>query len=165
MTFYIKVNLHTHSLRSDGRNTIEQMLIGYRNLGYGAVAITDHNKFLGDYIFPDIIVLNGCEHSKGEHWNEIRGDKEVLKIKNHPNRYGDTCQEIDKGDWDVIEATEHSVLHPFYIKCKKPCIYTDDSHNLNMIGKAWILVEVENKTSDDIIKAIKGKKYTLGGII
>jgi len=165
MTYYLKGNLHTHTLYSDGRNTIEQMVIAYRNLGYGFVAITDHNLFLGNYSFPDIIVLNGCEQSRGDHYLEIRGRNETLLIKAHPNRYGDTCEEIDIGDWDCIEATEHSILHPYYIKCKKPCVYTDDSHNLNMVGHVWILVEVENKTSDDIIRSIKGKKYTLGGLI
>jgi len=164
LTYYLRGNLHTHTLVSDGRNTVEQMAIAYRNLGYGFVAITDHNTFLGEYELPGIIVLNGCEHSTGEHYLEIRGHKETLLVKAHPNRYGDTCEEIEAGKWDLIEATEHSVLHPEYIKCRVPCIYTDDSHNLNMIGKAWVLVQVERKSPDAIIKALKQVKYTLGGI-
>jgi len=34
-----------------------------------------------------------------------------------------------------------------------------------MVNKAWILVDVEEPERDLILKAIKEKRYTLGGIL
>lgn len=168
MKRFLKGNLHTHTKNSDGRNTLEEMINRYKELGYDFVAITDHNKFtkISHLDGKGIVIFEGCEHSRGEHWNEIRGEKEVLRIKNHPMRYSDSCREIDLSNFDVHEATEHARLYPKYILCGKKSIYTDDSHNINMCGKAWILVEVEEPiTKDKILRAIKNGKYTLGGIL
>lgn len=160
-----KVNLHTHTIHSDGKNTPIQMVNAYKKLGYLAVAITDHNKFTKIPKIPGIIVLEGNEHSRGEHWLEIRGEKEILRIKAHPNRYGDTCKEINHAKWDNCEVTEHSRLHPEYFRCGTPVVATDDAHSLNMVGKAWILVEYKILTKDEILRAIKEKRYALGGIL
>jgi hypothetical protein len=43
-------NLHTHSTRSDGHRTPEQVCALYREAGYDFLALTDH--FLGRYDFP-----------------------------------------------------------------------------------------------------------------
>jgi DNA polymerase (family 10) len=42
----LKGDLHTHSNRSDGQNTIEEMVQAAIKLGYKYIAITDHSKSL-----------------------------------------------------------------------------------------------------------------------
>ena len=43
----IKGDLHVHSHLSDGRDSIEEMALAARTLGYRYIAITDHSKGLG----------------------------------------------------------------------------------------------------------------------
>jgi hypothetical protein len=47
---FYKGNLHTHSTRSDGHLTPEQVCAFYREAGYDFISITDH--FLANYDFP-----------------------------------------------------------------------------------------------------------------
>jgi DNA polymerase (family X) len=51
----LKGDLHMHTVASDGRNTIEQMALGARALGYEYLAITDHSAShgFGDEVSPD----------------------------------------------------------------------------------------------------------------
>jgi len=167
----LRGNLHTHTVASDGKNTVEEMIAKAKEVGYGFLAITDHDQFTPIPPHEGIIVMQGCEWSSfngvPEHLLEIRGETEVLKIKAHPNRYGDTCQEVrthyEAGKCDCIESTEHSVKHPEYYGCGVPHVWTDDAHSVLMLGRAWITVEVSSHTSaDDIIRAIKAGNYWLG---
>ena len=77
----IRGDLHMHSMWSDGRNSIDAMVVGCRTLGYEYMAITDHSphsaasrnltidglKQQADEIaalreqYPDITILHGCE--------------------------------------------------------------------------------------------------------
>ena len=77
----VRGDLHMHSTWSDGRDSIEAMVIACRALGYEYLAITDHSPHSGatrnltadavarqaDEIadvrerFPDIAILHGCE--------------------------------------------------------------------------------------------------------
>ena len=168
-----RVNLHTHTTFSDGKNTPKEMVEAYKKLGYGAVAITDHDVFTPPPDVEGITVLQGCEHTTEngkpiEHWLEIRGEKEPpLKIKAHCNRYGDTCLElqlgVQQGLYQLIEATEHGTLYEYYTTCGIPYIYSDDAHSLSMVGKAWILVEAPSTSPDDIIRAIRAGNFVAGG--
>ena len=45
-----KGNLHTHSTRSDGRGSPEEVCRRYREAGYDFISVTDH--FLPSYDFP-----------------------------------------------------------------------------------------------------------------
>jgi DNA polymerase (family X) len=51
----IKGDLHSHTVASDGRNTIEEMALAARELGYEYLAITDHSAShgFGDHVPPD----------------------------------------------------------------------------------------------------------------
>jgi DNA polymerase (family 10) len=77
----IRGDLHMHSVWSDGRNTIEEMVLTCRRLGYEYLAITDHSpssaasrNLMVDDVgrqadeiaqlrdrYPDIAILHGCE--------------------------------------------------------------------------------------------------------
>jgi DNA polymerase (family 10) len=51
----LKGDLHMHTVRSDGRNTAEQMALGARERGLGYIAITDHSAShgFGNDVSPD----------------------------------------------------------------------------------------------------------------
>jgi len=58
----MKADLHTHTVHSDGRQSVDDIIRRAKELGMGAVAIADHNTMDG---CPDradgIIVLRGVE--------------------------------------------------------------------------------------------------------
>jgi DNA polymerase (family X) len=53
----IRGDLHMHTTLSDGRNTLQEMVAGARELGYEYVAITDHSAShgFGDDVQPDAL--------------------------------------------------------------------------------------------------------------
>ena len=141
-----RVNLHTHTTFSDGKNTPKEMVEAYKKLGYGAVAITDHDVFTPPPDVEGITVLQGCEHTTSngkhiEHWLEIRGEKEPpLKIKAHPNRWGDTCLElqlgVQQGLYELIEAC-----------------YDDETEVLTLNG--W--KNIDSLTTSDLVYTLNPK--------
>src|SRR5699024_8227684 len=66
----IKADLHMHTTWSDGAESIEEMVMYARQLGYSHVAITDHSKFLK--------VANGLNESR---LRKQREEIELLKEK------------------------------------------------------------------------------------
>lgn len=60
-----KANLHSHSTRSDGLLTREEMVQAYREQGYSILAFTDHELYTNTEAFDreDFIVLPGIERS------------------------------------------------------------------------------------------------------
>jgi DNA polymerase (family 10) len=68
----IKGDLHVHSHWSDGRDSIEEMALAARGLGYRYIAITDHSKGLG--------IAHGLNEERvREQMAEIRRLNESLK--------------------------------------------------------------------------------------
>src|SRR5699024_6693605 len=66
----IRADLHMHTTWSDGAESIEEMVIHARELGYSHLAITDHSKFLQ--------VANGLNESR---LRQQREEIEKLKEK------------------------------------------------------------------------------------
>ena len=92
---HLKGNLHTHSTKSDGNLSPEELIKKYREEGFDFVAVTDHRDKPEPHCYSDIdgiLVLEGCEVSKAHHWNYIEGDEETLTVWNHPFRYDDTVR-------------------------------------------------------------------------
>ena len=58
-----KANLHSHSTRSDGELTPEQLIEAYRGKGYSILAITDHEApyTYNEYTTPDFLMITGYE--------------------------------------------------------------------------------------------------------
>ncbi|WP_434296041.1 PHP domain-containing protein [Clostridium sporogenes] len=112
----IKANLHAHTTKSDGRNTIQDVINKYSEEGYSVLAITDHDhltypwndeiKGEKDIIIPrSLNSIAGNEYSFGIHHingffinniYEFKNEEEVLKQiekqggishLNHPGRY------------------------------------------------------------------------------
>lgn len=58
-----RVNLHTHTTRSDGAATPEEAIACYRHEGYDALALTDHWAFGESKIAENgLLVLSGIEY-------------------------------------------------------------------------------------------------------
>jgi len=157
-------NTHTHSIKSDGRRTSKRMIKEYRKKGYDFVFMTDHRNKEKPFGYPQvsgITVIEGCEVSSGEHYTYAEGEEEVIRIKNHPNRYRDPIEEVEK--WNLFEATEHARLQKKYLKCKGNYpVFSDDAHSLHDVGRVGILVDVDkNASKDEILRAIKEGNFRL----
>lgn len=58
-----KVQLHCHSTNSDGKQSPSDVAAAYRNAGYDALAITDHNYLTPDPAVSGILHFNGVEET------------------------------------------------------------------------------------------------------
>lgn len=171
----LKGALHVHTTCSDGIMTPEEALRIYRDLGFDFVALTDHDYLMKPNAYQDVpdifegmLVFKGIERTvfvKGYiHINEIPGDKEVLRIFNHPAEYPLTVQEVIDRLNEIrrtlrIDAVEVS-LYGFYTSCYDseaipyPKVVSDDAHDRKGCGRAWIEVDCV-KDKDAILRAIR----------
>jgi len=169
----VKVNLHAHTVVSDGVLPPLEMAALYR--GYGALCLSDHRFDAAAYYYPsspDVLVLGGVEVTRRElHYTVVLGDFEVLTILNHPNRYGPDRTEhyIKTMNFDALEITDHAArVPPEYETLASRYgllrIVTDDAHRPEEVGRAWLEVDtagVEALTlKDKVIKAIRLGRYT-----
>lgn len=112
---YYKINLHCHSVISDGHKTVEQIKADYKAHGYSAVAFTDHEIFLrhNDLTDEDFIALNGFEISV----NEVTDDKRARRtchiclVADDPDRETDVCYHRTKYVWGNAKAYRDIALH------------------------------------------------------
>lgn len=58
----LKLALHQHSTRSDGRLTPEEIVALYREAGYDAIALTDHWVENPEEVIDGMPILAGCEY-------------------------------------------------------------------------------------------------------
>ncbi len=61
----LKVNLHLHTTRSDGRKTPEEAAAIYKAAGYDLIAVTDHWEYLPSGEIGGLRVLSGGEFNVG----------------------------------------------------------------------------------------------------
>ncbi|MBO7176657.1 MAG: hypothetical protein J6W14_04725 [Clostridia bacterium] len=61
----LKIGLHTHTTRSDGKKTPEEAAQFYKDAGYDAVALTDHWKYGEEQELAGLHILSGCEYNVG----------------------------------------------------------------------------------------------------
>ena len=129
----VKMQTHCHTTNSDGDGTIEQVINTYKNEGFNAICITDHDMVTDTsaYNTNDFITILGTEHTvsgvgslTAHHMNVINtnylSDKatpfEVYQdyksnksftVKNHPHSIIESNYEVsyDNGDYlcDAIE--------------------------------------------------------------
>lgn len=126
----VKSNLHAHTNKSDGRDTIQEVLNKHAELGYGVLAITDHDNLTlpwketdEEIVIPKgLNLITGNEYSKNIHHlngffikdidiftNEEKTLKHIdaqggISHLNHPGRY-------DKNvDWYVDLYTKYKNL-------------------------------------------------------
>jgi PHP-associated len=178
----IRGNLHAHTTLSDGQRPVAEVLERYRDLGYGFVAITDHeDRIQDDYWFQipsgdeDLIVFAGVEldyRPLSQHVGKVIGDRETLLVLNHPARYDLSVGQVLKRlkvlaaaglAIDAVEVTNTGVYQPQYDvdEIPLPKVATDDSHRDPHLGRAWIEVEAP-RDRDAILRAIKAGDFRLG---
>jgi hypothetical protein len=86
---HYKANFHTHTQKSDGKETVEQVIMRYHSAGYAILAITDHSKNTwpwSDHIqykpaeasnkaefYPDLnmLAISGNEPSASHHFSTL----------------------------------------------------------------------------------------------
>lgn len=62
---WYKGNLHTHTTRSDGRKSPEEVADLYREQGYDFLALTDHWVLSQERQEEGMLLLSGCEYNVG----------------------------------------------------------------------------------------------------
>jgi len=164
---WYKVNLHSHTVLSDGELEPERLIEEYAKRRYFALAITDHKREAIPYDYPKsrkILVLNGVEVTRGFfHYTLIVGETKQLIFLNHPNRFCRHVEDLAHFDFPMIESTDHSTVRTLeglpLDALGIPNVYTDDSHREDEIGKAWIEVRKDVGKGfgprDRLIDAIK----------
>lgn len=171
----LKGALHTHTTCSDGSLLPMEVLRLYHKLGFDFVALTDHDFLITPAAYANVpdeyeemIVFKGIERTvfaRGYvHVNEIPGDREMLRIFNHPAEYDfsvarvlDCLEEINLiKPIHAVEVTAKGYYTPEYdiAEIPYPKVATDDSHTRGSCGRAWITVSCV-RDRDAILRAIK----------
>lgn len=97
----IKGNIHTHTTRTDGEFSVDEIIKLYKKNKYSFVAITDHRIYYSrDLDYEDFIVLNGCEYNcylenkeinQNIHFHILTLEDNLVKvinpIKHNDNKY------------------------------------------------------------------------------
>lgn len=176
----MKCALHVHTNLSDGAFPPEEMVQAYADLGFAAVAITDHAFMLPpDYearlkqLDSGLLVLVGWELD-WEPWHyhhllRIRGRQETLHVLCHPRAYFLEVAKINARlgsapfPIDAIEVTHRGFYHAEYNtpEIPVPKIASDDAHELSEVGRAWIETPKVN-SADQLLRAIKAGDFSLG---
>lgn len=177
----LKGALHTHTTKSDGKLRPEEVLRVHRDLGYDFVALTDHDFLMMPNAYKDVpdefegmLVFKGIERTifaRGYfHYNEIRGEEEVLNIFNHPAEYGFGFDQVmerlgeirTKVDIHAIEVSQKGFYTAEYDvpEIALPKVVSDDSHTRDAIGRAWVELECALER-DVILRAIKAGEARL----
>lgn len=108
--------LHTHTVHSDGSQTLHELAAGAAKLGFDAIALTDHNTMSG---FGDAVEVrreSGVSIIPGMEWTTFYGHMVTLG----PEAYVD-WREADKNRIDQGIAAVHrsgglaGLAHPFRI--------------------------------------------------
>lgn len=92
---YYKANMHTHSVHSDGKLTVEKIKKAYKDRGYSIVAFTDHdvmvdNSHLND---KDFLTITSCEVGVREAFVEAPPQNATMKNM-HFNLYAKNPQNV-----------------------------------------------------------------------
>jgi hypothetical protein len=177
-----KVNLHGHTTNSDGSLTPTQYMELYRNWGYTAVAITDHDTVTADPGVSGIFYISGVENTAGGgHMNSINvssyysGTRQQqiddalrqggFTIIVHPNSGWTNDSIVALNDFKGIEIFnslqgfgESYVDYALSQGKKVWCFASDDLHHSDQIGRGWINVNSalppESITKSEILNQI-----------
>jgi len=91
----MKIDIHTHSTYSDGKNTPKEMVEYAMKIGLDGLAITDHNEIKGSlnalkYSTKDFTIVSGVEVSSNE------GHILCLGIKENVDKHLPAAEVIDR---------------------------------------------------------------------
>lgn len=166
----MKVQLHTHTEAGsyDGGLTPIQLAEAYRNSGFDAVAITDHDTVTEPPDVDGITLMRGVEHTEdaGRHLHVVELVDHDFKFLAHP---GFTFSWVEDGmryararGLDGIERFNGGVEH-FEAGAAADLLElaTDDAHNVWQVNHSYLDVNAASRSEDDIMAAVKAGDYTL----
>lgn len=113
---WIACELHTHTQHSDGVQTLEELAAGAVELGFDAIALTDHNTMSGLAGKDSIASQYGLLILPGMEWTTFYGHMVTLGLSEYADwRSADPSQIVDG-----IQAVHHlggiaGLAHPFRI--------------------------------------------------
>ena len=131
----IKGDLHVHSKWSDGRDSIEEMAMAARALGYRYIAITDHSKGLG--------IAHGLneervreQRAEIRRLNESLGDFRILAGIEVDIRADGSLDLPDEvlAELDVVVAAVHSAMGQEQEKITRRMIQAMENPNVDIIA-------------------------------
>ena len=131
----IKGDLHVHSKWSDGRDSIEEMAMAARALGYRYIAITDHSKGLG--------IAHGLneervreQRAEIRRLNESLGDFRILAGIEVDIRADGSLDLPDEvlAELDVVVAAVHSAMGQEQEKITRRMIQAIENPNVDIIA-------------------------------
>jgi hypothetical protein len=174
-TFSLKGQLHCHSTNSDGLQSPIAVVTAYRDAGYDFVSVTDHHNYTADPGIAGIIYLKGRENDEYHHIE--LDDCPSFEILGHP-AYNVFANWALPSTWSnaISIYNAYSMAHAAsdsyvdsYATEGKGIVFvaaTDDNHNIldSYFNKAWVMVNVNEKTSAAILKALAaGNFYASNG--
>lgn len=100
---FVRGNIHTHSLESDGDRPPEEIYAWYRDHGYGFVALTDHNKRIDPNLY---------RHLERRGFVIIPGEEITMGVGGTPVHVNAICTQstIGGGDMPSREAALSSAI-------------------------------------------------------
>ena len=188
----MKADLHVHSCFSeDGHSTPEEILEKAKEIGFGCIAITDHNSFesfekVKD--FTDVIFVPGEEvGSEDGHIIALGIDREIPKhlsipetidliheaggiaIVAHPYRmWNGIGPENIIPEFDGIEAMnarsvpkDNRRSNKLAREFGKAITAGSDAHVPRKVGDGYVIIPDECRTWQDVIKALKDGNVTV----
>jgi hypothetical protein len=174
----MKCALHVHTSLSDAALTVDEVLRAYADLGFGLVAVTDHEFLLRDNYVAlvrgsghyGMVALAGVEVDY-EPWNyhhllRIQGARETLHVLAHPSSYYMEVEEVaerlhsEPFPVDAVEITHRGFYTPKYDTplIPAPKIASDDAHEPHEFGRAWIEMP-DAKDPDRALRAVKAGDF------
>lgn len=128
---WYKGNLHTHTTRSDGRRSPEEVVALYRRGGYDFLALTDHRLYgYGqEFSSEDFLLIPGMEMDLRDEQRQCDNHLVVLRSQPSGRNYAD-LDHVEPGPWqgrascqrviDALAAHDNYVIycHPVWSRCE-----------------------------------------------
>ncbi|PYE48087.1 CehA/McbA family metallohydrolase [Paenibacillus barcinonensis] len=113
---WLACELHTHTLHSDGSQTLEELAEGAFHLGFDAIALTDHNTMSGLIGREEIGQTYGVHILPGMEWTTFDGHMVTIGLNEFADWRDVSRSDIDKGIADVHRhGGIAGIAHPFRI--------------------------------------------------
>ena len=108
----LKTNLHTHTKFSDGRFPLAEVVSAYEDLGYDALAITDHNRWQDhrQASTDRLLVLSSNEPSLSHGEHALATGVQAPSPVDDGERHRERMQEVI--DWTNEQGGLSTVNHP-----------------------------------------------------
>lgn len=113
---WVACELHTHTLHSDGRQTLRELAEGAVKLGFDAIALTDHNTMSGLIGKEEVEREYGLTIVPGMEWTTFYGHMVTIGLSEYADWRQAMQQDIDRG----IESVHRlggiaGLAHPFRV--------------------------------------------------